>query len=69
MHIGSVKLPEGVTPTITDRDFTIATIAAPTVHAEAEEEAEGEEAAEGEAPAEGEAAEGAEKESSEGGES
>ena len=69
VHIGSVKLPDGVTPTITDRDFTIATIAAPTVHAEAEEEAEGEEAAEGEAPAEGEAAEGAEKESSEGGES
>ena len=69
VHIGSVKLPDGVTPTITDRDFTIATIAAPTVHAEAEEEAEGEEAAEGEAPAEGEAAEAAEKESSEGGES
>ena len=68
VHIGSVKLPDGVTPTITDRDFTIATIAAPTVHAEAEEEAEGEEA-EGEAPAEGEAAEAAEKESSEGGES
>jgi large subunit ribosomal protein L25 len=25
-----VKLPEGVKPTITDRDFTIATIAAPS---------------------------------------
>ena len=31
MHISAVSLPEGVTPTITDRDFTIATIAAPTV--------------------------------------
>jgi large subunit ribosomal protein L25 len=26
VHISSVKLPEGITPTITDRDFTIATI-------------------------------------------
>ncbi|WP_142847297.1 50S ribosomal protein L25/general stress protein Ctc [Telmatospirillum sp. J64-1] len=31
IHISSVKLPEGVKPTITDRDFTVATIAAPTV--------------------------------------
>ena len=30
IHISSVTLPEGVKPTITDRDFTIATIAAPT---------------------------------------
>ncbi|WP_336056981.1 50S ribosomal protein L25/general stress protein Ctc [Nitratireductor sp. CH_MIT9313-5] len=29
IHISAVKLPEGVTPTITDRDFTIATVAAP----------------------------------------
>ncbi len=71
VHIGSVKLPDGVTPTITDRDFTIATIAAPTVHTEETEGEEGEavEGAEGEAPAEGEAAEGEDKESSEGGES
>lgn len=27
IHISSVAMPEGVTPTITDRDFTIATIA------------------------------------------
>ncbi len=27
LHISSVTLPEGATPTITDRDFTIATIA------------------------------------------
>jgi len=48
IHIGSVSLPEDVQPTITDRDFTIATIAAPTVvREEAAEEAE--EAAEGEA--------------------
>jgi large subunit ribosomal protein L25 len=31
VHISDVKLPQGVRPTITDRDFTIATIAAPTV--------------------------------------
>lgn len=29
IHISHVKLPAGVTPVITDRDFTIATIAAP----------------------------------------
>ena len=29
VHIGSIELPDGVTPTITDRDFTIATIASP----------------------------------------
>ena len=36
LHISVVNLPEGVTPTITDRDFTIATIAAPTVVKEEE---------------------------------
>lgn len=30
IHISSVKLPDGVKPTITDRDFTVATIAAPS---------------------------------------
>jgi large subunit ribosomal protein L25 len=29
LHISHVKLPEGVTPVISDRDFTIATIVAP----------------------------------------
>ena len=29
VHISTIELPEGVTPTITDRDFTIATIASP----------------------------------------
>ena len=31
LHISAVSLPEGVTPTISDRDFTIATIVAPTL--------------------------------------
>jgi len=30
IHISSFKLPKGVEPTITDRDFTVATIAAPS---------------------------------------
>jgi large subunit ribosomal protein L25 len=30
IHISAVSLPKGVTPTITDRDFTIATIVAPS---------------------------------------
>ena len=60
LKISSVKLPENVIPTITDRDFVIATVAAPTIIKEpekpAEESAEG---TEGEVPAEG--AEGAAK--------
>jgi large subunit ribosomal protein L25 len=31
LHISEITLPEGVTPTITDRDFTVATIATPTI--------------------------------------
>ena len=61
IHMSDIKLPEGVTPVISDRDFTIATIAAPTIMAvedeKPDEEAEGEgegEAAEGEEPKEGE---------------
>ena len=50
IHISHVTLPEGVTPTITDRDFTIATIAAPAVLA-AEDEAEDEAAAAAAVPA------------------
>jgi len=50
IHISMVKLPEGVQPTITDRDFTVATIAAPTVvREEAAEAAPEAEAEEGEA--------------------
>jgi len=61
IHISHVDLPDGVTPTITDRDFTVATIAAPTVAEEEETAAvEGEEegvALEGAAEGEGDAAE------------
>ena len=57
IHASAITLPEGVVFTITDRDFTVATISAPTVMAadeEEEEEVEGEEGAE-------EGAEGAEE--------
>lgn len=63
VHISNVNLPEGIETTITDRDFTIATIASPTIHVEEEvaeevpegeegelSEGEDEEGAEGEAP-------------------
>ena len=56
IKISSVKLEENVIPTITDRDFVIATVASPTVMKEPEKPAEGEaatEGVEGEAPAEG----------------
>jgi large subunit ribosomal protein L25 len=59
IHISAVKLPEGAKPIISDRDFTIATIAAPTVVKEPEPAAAGTEAAAGDAaaaPAEGGAA-------------
>ena len=66
IHISAVKLPEGVTPTNTEEDFTVATIVAPSAMKSEEDETaaadavptvEGEEAeggeAEGEAEAEG----------------
>ena len=45
IKISNIELPEGVNPTITDRDFVVATVVPPTVEvetkpAEAEEEAE-----------------------------
>ncbi len=46
VHISEVKLPEGVTPTITDRDFTIATIAGASAEEVDEPAADGEEAEE-----------------------
>lgn len=59
IHISAVTLPDGVTPTISDRDFTVASIAAPTVVRD-EEAAEGEEGVEGvEGEGEGEGEEGA----------
>jgi large subunit ribosomal protein L25 len=42
LHISAIALPAGVTPAITDRDFTVATIAAPAGLKEEAEEGEGE---------------------------
>ncbi len=42
LKISQVKLPENVLPTIRDRDFVIATVAAPTIIKEPEKPAEGE---------------------------
>ena len=55
IKISSIKLPENVLPTITDRDFVVATVAAPTVIKEPEKPAEETpvEGAEGEASVEG----------------
>ena len=51
LKITSVKLPENVSPTITDRDFVIATVVAPTILVEPEKTEEV--PAEGEVPADG----------------
>ena len=55
IKISSVKLPESVIPTITDRDFVVATVAAPTVIKEPEKPVEetSAEGVEGEVAAEG----------------
>lgn len=59
IHISEVTLPAGVKPSITDRDFTIATIVASRAAIEEDTDAEGTEAAaDGEAAAEGEGGEG-----------
>jgi large subunit ribosomal protein L25 len=59
LHISHIKLPEGLQPVIRNRDFTVATVAAPSAMGEAEAKptaaAEGEAAA-GAAPAAGAAA-------------
>ena len=53
IHMSDIKLNEGVSPLISDRDFTIATIAAPSVMPVEEEKPEGEgEGEEGEETAE-----------------
>ena len=49
IHISHIALPEGVVPAIRDRDFTVATLAAPTVQSEEAPQA----AAAAAAPAEG----------------
>jgi len=54
VHISEITLPEKVTPTITDRDFTILTIVGAAA-AEPEDESEGEAEAEGEGEADTEA--------------
>lgn len=43
IHISSITLPEGSTSAITDRDFTIATVVAPSALKQSEDEDEGEE--------------------------
>ena len=57
LHISEVTLPEGVTPSIDDRDFTIATVVSSRASKESDEDTEegavDGEAAEGEAAAEG----------------
>ena len=58
IKISAVKLPENVIPTITDRDFVVATVAAPTVIKEPEKPAEAAaEGADGEAAAQTEGSE------------
>ena len=52
IHISNVKLPEGVVPAIDDRDFTVATVVAPSAMKSEEDEAA--QAAEGEVPTVGE---------------
>ena len=41
IKISSIKLPENVVPTITDRDFVVATVGAPTIVIEPEKTEEG----------------------------
>ena len=70
IHIGAIELPEDAELTIADRDFTIATIAAPTLLVETEDEEdeegeEGEEGVEDEEGVEGEEGEAAEGEEGE----
>ncbi len=52
VHSSAITLPEGVAFTIADRDFTIASVAAPTVMAADDEEAESEDAEAADADAE-----------------
>jgi large subunit ribosomal protein L25 len=45
IHISMIEIPEGAHPAITDRDFTVATVAAPTVEAKTAGDEGGETAA------------------------
>ena len=49
IHISAIELPEGVEPTITDRDFTVATLQSPGGGVKNEDEDEAEEGAEADA--------------------
>jgi len=51
VHISDVTLPKGAKPTISDRDFTIATVVASRAAVEADDEDAGEEVAAGDVPA------------------
>ena len=64
LHSTDLTLPEGMTFTITDRDFTIATISAPSGGADEDEDEDAE--VEGEEGAEGEEGEGGEDAAGEG---
>jgi large subunit ribosomal protein L25 len=68
IHISQVKLPEGTKPAIDDRDFTVATIVAPSVMKDEEAEAAATAAAEGEGEAEGDEGEAGAEGEAEGGE-
>ncbi|MEL7445996.1 MAG: 50S ribosomal protein L25/general stress protein Ctc [Pseudomonadota bacterium] len=65
LHISEVTLPDGAESAITDRDYTIATLVAPSALKKSEDEAAEGDEAEG---AEGEAAEGAEESGEDSGE-
>ena len=54
VKISNIELPDGVSPTITDRDFVIATLVPPTIEVEEEEEKTEEEGEEGAVEGEGE---------------
>ena len=54
IHVSMIDLPKGVEPTITDRDFTIATLAAPSGLRSAAAGESGEEAGEEDSAEEGE---------------
>lgn len=62
IHISNVTLPDGSVSSITDRDFTIAGVTAPSALKSSDDEAEDADGEEGEEGAEGEAAEGGEAE-------
>lgn len=60
IHISSITLPKGAESTITDRDFTIAGVTAPSALKSSDDEDEAAEGEEGEEGTDGEAAEGEE---------